>query len=147
MCQIESYLMRSIISRYLPNGLLSDEDISGMPKEEKEKLFQIQKQIIREFQQQAEQEICALNVNLRILNDHLFDLRKKKAPRNLTETQNPEIILNRKPEKDKNIKYPTREPYKSSHSTRNPRIKATIPIVSVPRKPRENKSTRPPFHH
>ena len=84
---IESSLMRSIIDKELPKGLVSDGEISQMSEEEKRDLYQKQKTIIQEFQKRSDQEINSCTSILRNLNENLLLLRKNQLKNNRTNKQ------------------------------------------------------------
>lgn len=147
-CLIESSLMRSIVDKILPTGLLNDEQISKMTEEEKKELYQKQKNIIQEFQKRSDQEIFACTSVLRNLNEDLLSLRKNQLKYNTINTQSSdqqiEILQKDKVHDRKNIEQP---PLRAIKSARNPRFQQKQFPISRPAQKKSTKSSRPPFRH
>lgn len=145
---IESSLMRSIVDKILPNGLLNDDEISQMNEEEKKQLYQNQKLIIQEFQKRSDQEICACTSVLRNLNEDLLTLRKNQLKSSSINNQSSEpqieILQKDKIHDHKNIEQP---PLRAIKSARNPRFQQKQHTLSRPVQKKPVKSHRPPFRH
>lgn len=142
---IESSLMRSIIENALPNGLVNDDGISQMTKEEKEELYQKQKFIIQEFQKKSDQEINVFTSILRNLNEDLLSIRKNQT------------ILDNSKTSEISDDLPVIDKYKECRHIEHspPRLfKSNINIISHKRQfslgvlPKKSiKNYRPPFRH
>ncbi|KAK8884478.1 hypothetical protein M9Y10_043590 [Tritrichomonas musculus] len=143
---IESSLMRSIIDKELPKGLVSDGEISQMSEEEKRDLYQKQKTIIQEFQKRSDQEINSCTSILRNLNENLLLLRKNQLKNNRTnkQTSNQQVETQ---VKEKRKEHQHLESPRPPKTTRNhPKLQKQLSL-SIPTQKKQIKNYKPPFRH